>query len=67
MIMTEGRRQSPWGQGSLLEQLLGFQHEGSDEKISPPPRVWRGALYSRSAFQSIKVFGLLCLILMYTV
>jgi hypothetical protein len=37
MIMTEGRRQSPWGQGSLLEQLLGFQHEGSDEKISPPP------------------------------
>lgn len=37
MIMTEGRRQSPWGQGSLLEQLLGFQHEGSDEKISTPP------------------------------
>lgn len=35
MIMTEGRRQSPWSQGRLLEQLLDFQHEGSDEKISP--------------------------------
>lgn len=35
MITTEGRQQSPWGQGSLLEQLPGGQHEGRDEKIAP--------------------------------
>lgn len=35
VIMTDGGQQSPWGPGSLLEQLLGFQHEGSNEKKTP--------------------------------